>query len=172
LQTLPIFAVLSGRERGDELRPELSSFPIVDEVHRYVKTGCCSGILETDRCDGPGCGGSMQYLLPSPLHIAMSPQRILKRIGHGQPPRRDQIKRVKGRIVPIIGIRRDPTVRPRSSPATPSRRRARKNHGSFMAEMPPGNGPRDCAPIDAHSSRCAPHRACRERIPRTSRVRW
>ena len=56
----------------------------------------------------------------------MSLQRILKRIGHGQPPRRGQIKRVKARIVPIIGIRRDPTVRPRSTPATPSPRRARK----------------------------------------------
>ena len=50
--------------------------------------------------DAPRCGGSLQHLLPSPLHIAISLQRNLKRIRHGKPPCRDEKKRVKPRIVP------------------------------------------------------------------------
>jgi hypothetical protein len=46
----------------------------------------------------------LQYLLPSPLHIAMPLQRVLKHIGHGQAPFRGRVKRVNARIVPIIGI--------------------------------------------------------------------
>jgi hypothetical protein len=42
----------------------------------------------------------LQHLLPSPLHIAKSLQRILKRIGHGLPPCRGEVERVKARIVP------------------------------------------------------------------------
>jgi hypothetical protein len=57
-------------------------------------------MLQTHGWDAPRCGGSLQHLLPSPLHIAISLQRNLKRIGHGQPPRRDENKRVKARIVP------------------------------------------------------------------------
>jgi hypothetical protein len=42
----------------------------------------------------------LQHLLPSPLHIAKSLQRILKRIGHRLPPCRGEVERVKARIVP------------------------------------------------------------------------
>jgi hypothetical protein len=42
----------------------------------------------------------LQHLLPSPLHIAISLQRNLKRIGHEQPPSRDGRKRLKLPIVP------------------------------------------------------------------------
>jgi hypothetical protein len=56
--------------------------------------------FRTHGWDAPRCGGSLQHLLPSPLHIAISLQRNLKRIRHGQPPCRGEKKRVKPRIVP------------------------------------------------------------------------
>jgi hypothetical protein len=89
-------------KRSHELRSELSVFPFTrgNCIYRHVKTDARPSILQTDEWDGPGCGGSLQHLLPSPLHIAKSLHRILKRIGHGLPPCRGEGERVKARIVP------------------------------------------------------------------------
>jgi hypothetical protein len=75
-----------------------------------------------------GCGGSLQYLLPSPLHIAMPLQRILKHIGHGQAPFRGRVKRVPR--TSGAGLMRVQQTNPTRSP----RRRDRAARAAIQAQ--------------------------------------